>query len=63
MKTNEIQLTFYSLSSLLYKELWLSYFSELEKLLHEKLSHLDTNDPIRKQVSDLGSAAEYVCSL
>jgi hypothetical protein len=58
---NEIQLSFYTLQDLFSRDLWLRFFTGLERLLGAKLSHLDTNDPMRKKVTILEDAADYVC--
>lgn len=60
---NEIQISFYTLENLFNEGLWLKFFSELEKFLNVELSHLDTNDPIRRKVVSLDDAATYVCSI
>ncbi|GGP72654.1 hypothetical protein GCM10009347_41640 [Shewanella algicola] len=60
---NEIQMTFYSLLNLFDRSLWVKLLSELERLFGQKLSHLDVNDPLRKKVSDLETAADYICSI
>ncbi len=60
---NEIQMTFYSLLNLFDRSLWVKLFSELERVFGQKLSHLDVNDPMRKKVSDLDAAADYICAI
>jgi len=60
---NEIQMTFYSLLNLFDRSLLVKLLSELEKVLGQKLSHLDVNDPMRKKVSDLETAADYICAI
>ena len=60
---NEIQMSFDTLENLFSKDIWLRFFANLENLLNAKLSHLDTNDPIRKKVASLDEAADYVCSI
>ena len=60
---NEIQITFYSLLELLDRSLWVKLLGELEEVFGQKLSHLDVNDPIRKKVSDLKTAADYICAI
>ena len=58
---NEIRMSFYSLSNLFDSNLWVNLFSELERIFDQQLSHLDDDDPIRKKVSDLETAAEFIC--
>ncbi|WHI49541.1 hypothetical protein P3339_13790 [Microbulbifer sp. MLAF003] len=60
---NEIQMTFYSLINLFDRTLWIKLLSELEKIFGQKLSHLDVNDPMRKKVQDIESAADYICAI
>jgi len=60
---NEIQMTFYSLLNLFDRGLWVKLISELERIFRHKLSHLDVNDPMRKKVSDLETASDYICSI
>lgn len=60
---NEIQMTFYSLLNLFDKKLWFKVLSELEKIINQKLTHLDINDPVKKRVLDLNSAADFICAV
>ena len=60
---NEIQMTFYSLLNLFDRSLLVKLLSELERVFGQKLSHLDVNDPMRKKVSDLETAADYICAI
>jgi len=60
---NEIQMTLYSLLNPFDRTLWVKLFNELEILFGQKLSHLDINDPMRKKVSDLEIAADYICAI
>lgn len=57
---NEIQMTFYTLLNPFEKNLWIELFCELERVFGQKLSHIDVNDPVRKKVSDLVVAADYI---
>ena len=58
---SDVQLTFYSLSDLFDQCKWIDFFSDLEKIIHCKLSHLDTADPIRRKVDDLSETADFIC--
>ncbi|MCG8014072.1 MAG: hypothetical protein JAY64_20550 [Candidatus Thiodiazotropha weberae] len=58
---NEIQMTFYSLLNLFDRSLWAKLLRELERIFGQKLSHLDVNDPMRKKVSNLEIASDYIC--
>lgn len=60
---NEIQMTFYSLLNLFDRIFWVKFLGELESIIGQKLSHLDVNDPMRKKVSDLETASDYICSI
>jgi hypothetical protein len=40
---------------------WASYLSEVEAILETKLIRLDTHDPIRRKVTTLSEAGEYIC--
>lgn len=60
---NEIQMTFYSLLNLFDRSLWIKLFIELERVFDQKLTHLDVNDPMRKKVTDLEAAADYICAI
>jgi hypothetical protein len=60
---NEIQMTFYSLINPFNRNLWIKLLSEFENIFGQKLSHLDVNDPIRKKVTDIESASDYICSI
>ncbi|EHD0092838.1 hypothetical protein L2596_003034 [Vibrio vulnificus] len=60
---NQIQIMLSSLVNLFDQDIWKEYFGKLEQLIGSKLSHLDTNDPIRKKVSNLEDAASFVCDI
>ena len=58
---DEIQVTFFSLDDLISSKLWHSFLSEIEICVGEKLSHIDIKDPVRKKVTSIQSAANYIC--
>lgn len=59
---NEIQVTFFSLNDLIDKRLWHSFLLDVEQCIGEKLSHFDVNDPVRKKVTSIENAVEYICA-
>lgn len=60
---NEIQVEFCSINDLFDKNMWSCFLSEVEVLLGEKLSHLDINDPVRKKVTNVECAVDFICAL
>lgn len=59
---DEIRLSYESVENLVKKEIWISLFTEIQDALDIRLSRLDTNDPIRKKVADIKSAADFICN-
>lgn len=41
---------------------WATYFAQAQEILGAQLTHLDTADPVRKKVTSLGVAGEYISS-
>ncbi|MES2951501.1 MAG: hypothetical protein V4858_23465 [Pseudomonadota bacterium] len=41
---------------------WATYFAQTQEILGAQLTHLDISDPVRKKVTSLGVAGEYISS-
>jgi len=52
-----------SLTNLFDRELWRDFLTELEQVVSSKLSHIDTNDPVRKKVESIEDAASFICDI
>ena len=42
---------------------WAEYFDQAQKILRSPLTHLDAAEPIRRRVTSLGDAGDYICAL
>lgn len=42
--------------------LWTAYFNEAQQVLGSPLTHLDISDPVKRKVSSLNDAGNYVCT-
>ena len=58
----EIWISFHSVARWTQAQNWTAYFQRVDELLAAPLTHLDTNDPIRRKVSSLHDAGEYICA-
>jgi hypothetical protein len=60
---SSIQIKLYSITDLFDHKIWEDFFEQLEKITGLKLSHLDTNDPVRRKISCVREAAGFVCDI
>ena len=60
---NEIQLSCNSTDNLFQKELWIALLEELNEITGFQITHLDDKDPIRKKVTNIEDAAEFIVSI
>jgi len=60
---NQIRAMFCTLENLFDEEMWSAYLKKIEAVSNYKLTHLDTNDPIRKKAGSLRDAAKYICDI
>ena len=58
----ELTIRHFSAHSWSRPDMWADYFAHLESVLQAPLTHLDVNDPVRRKVSTLTDAGQYVCS-
>jgi hypothetical protein len=58
---NEIWVAHYSVDLWQEPSCWTAYFAEVQSLLGLSLTHLDSNDPLRRKVVSLAEAAEFAC--
>ena len=58
---NEIWVAHYSVDLWQEPSSWTAYFEEVQSLLGLPLTHLDSNDPLRRKVVSLAEAGEFVC--
>ncbi|NOX27926.1 MAG: hypothetical protein GXP21_07050 [Gammaproteobacteria bacterium] len=58
---NDIVIRFISVKKLISKDIWESFFIDLENCIGKKITHLDVNDTLKNKFIDAENAAEYVC--
>jgi hypothetical protein len=61
-ETAELWITHLSIESWQDSVRWATYFAQAQEILGAPLTHLDTSDPVRKKVTSVGLAGEYVNS-
>ena len=59
--SQEIWLSHYAINPWRDVSGWASYLSEVEGILDTKLTRLDIHDPIKRKVTTLSEAGEYIC--
>lgn len=60
---NKVNASFACLEDLFDRNMWKNFLGDIETRLGTGLSHLDTNDPVRRKVDSLDEAADYACAI
>jgi hypothetical protein len=62
MHMNDLWLGHISIEAWTAPNRWAGYFEQVQQILDSPLTHLDVNDPIRREVGSLAEAADFVCA-
>ena len=59
---NELWINHYSVESWNEPKIWTSFFDQAQKVLGAPITHLDDNDPVKRKVTSLDGAGDFVCA-
>jgi hypothetical protein len=56
----ELWMSHYSCASWITADRWIRYFKRVQEILDAPITHLDEDDPVRRKVTELADAADFV---
>lgn len=59
---NEVWICHHSVAAWTESETWTAFFEHAQTLLGSSLTHLDTNDPVRRKVTSVQDAGQFICT-
>ena len=62
MEVDELWIAHYSASSWRDENLWINFFRQVQEILGSPITHLDTNDPVRRKAKTLTEIGSYITS-